>query len=244
MSVGVVWEGLALQRLPSWMSPVVEAARRVPRAGLAAGYAAALCRQEPGCPVEAVVAATVAFVAGDRGLLERLPRGVGGEAERLVSEAEEAYLRSPARIGAQVLLDADALSRMGVVGLLLGGSRGLGDLLQVFAEAMSWAAASDYVLYTRGARGLASRLKPHTLAAANWVAEELQALGYRLRARTETSSGGLVSYLDLLACPCGRAEKTAAVKPRRECIVYSVSYSCCGEELGFSICTPESTRLK
>ncbi len=240
----MVWESLVLSRLPGWMGPVVEAARRVPRAGLAAGYAAALCRGEPGCAVEPVVAATVAFVVGDSGLLESLPRGVRVEAERLLSEAGEAYLRSPSRIGAQVLLDADALSRMGVAGLLLRGAAGLGGVLQVFAEAMSWAAASDYVLYTRGARGLASRLKPHTLAAANWAAEELQALGYRLRPRTETSSGGLVSYLDLVACPCGRAEKTAAVKPRRECIVYSVSYSCCGEELGFSLCTPESTRIK
>lgn len=239
-----MWEVFSLSGLPGWMKQVAEAARHVPRAGLAAGYAVALCRGEPGCSVEPVVAAVVAFVAGDRGLLEGLPRGVRAEAERLLGEAEEAYLRSPSRVGAQVLLDADALSRIGVAGLLARGARGLGELLQAFAEAMSWAAASDYVLYTRGARGLASRLKPHTLAAANWVVEELQPLGYRLRPRTETSSGGLVSYLDLVACPCGRAEKTAVVKPRSDCILYSVEYRCCGQGLGFSICTPESTRVK
>ena len=169
-----------------------------------------------------------------------------GRRQRRPYEAEEAYLRSPTGVYAQAILDADALSRMAVLGLhtLQPASTLLGRIIAWSLEAMSYAAASDYILYTRTAKKMAQTYKPHTLAAAKWLSEEMAELGFTLIPRTETSTAGLVAYLDLQRCPCGRAAKEARVKPLRHCIEYHLAYTCCGERIEASICTPESTRLR
>jgi len=235
-----------------WAHGLVEAVSRLPpRAGLAALYGYTLCR-ETGCePIVgyAAAAAIAAMLDGVsvEGLLARLPGHARSHVERALSEAEDAHVRSPSSIYAQVGLDADALSRMAALGVMHASAprAGLQGVLQVLANAMSWAAASDYVLYTAAARQLASRtLRPHTLALAKWVGEELGALGFEAAPRTETGSWGIVSYLDLRRCPCGAASKEVAVKPLAACIEYRLVYDCCGERLGVKICTPESTRVK
>ncbi len=235
-----------------WAKGLAEAlAGLPPRAGLAALYGYALCGSEGCDPLIGYAAAAVveAYMLGEPldTLLAALPRHARSHVEKALSEAEDAHVRSPASIYAQVALDADALSRMAALGVAHGNKvrRGLGELLQDLAEAMSWAAASDYVLYTSTARRYASKtLRPHTLALAKWVAEELALLGYQAVPRTETGSGGIVSYLDLRRCPCGVAVKEARVKPRPDCIEYILGYECCGDRVEVAICTPESTRIK
>ncbi|NOZ89465.1 MAG: hypothetical protein GXO15_06025 [Crenarchaeota archaeon] len=228
-----------------WAATVLEELARCSRCMTAAVLAAGVCRGE-GCDPSIAAVAAGLYTAG-RGAGQGLPRHARHHVEAALAEAEEAYLRSPTSVYAQVVLDADALSRMGILGLYslaLHASR-LERLLQVFMEAMSYAAASDYILYTRTARRLAQQLyKPHTMAAAKWVAEELQKLGFTVEPRVETGSAGLVAYLDLQRCPCGRAAKEIYVKPEQRCIRYRVSYSCCGTKLESEVCTPESTRVR
>lgn len=235
-----------------WLKGLLEAlAGLPPRAWLAGLYGYRLCGGEScdqllGFAAAAVVEAAALGVEPEP-ILGQLPRHARLQAERALSEASDAYVRSPGSIYAQVALDADALSRMAALGTAYPASnrRDLGSLLHDAAEAMSWAAASDYVLYTRTARSQASRvLRPHTLAYAKWLAEELSFLGYQLVPRTETGSAGIVSYLDLRRCPCGTPVKDVVVKPMRECIEYRVTYDCCGDRLGFKLCAPESTRIR
>jgi len=236
----------------AWAKAAVEAVARLPpRAGLAALYGFSLCSSE-GCDPLIGYAAAAAITARLLGapvdsLLGALPGHARLQVERALQEAEDAHIRSPSSIYAQAGLDADALARVAALGAALPPRprRGLGELLADLAEAMSWAAASDYVLYTGTARRLASRsLRPHTLAYAKWVAEELAALGYVAQPRTEASSGGIVAYLDLRRCPCGPAAKEVRVKPRRECITYAIRYECCGDRFEVSLCTPESARIR
>jgi hypothetical protein len=235
-----------------WAQRLAEAVAKLPpRIGVAALYGYRLCSSEGCDPVGgyAAAAAIAAMLAGTgyEAVVEPLPRHLRHHVEKALSEAEDAYLRSPSSIYAQVGLDADALSRMDALAaaLPLRPRRGLAELLEDLAESMSWAAASDYVLYTSTARNIASRiLRPHTLAYAKWVAEELQQLGFEATPRTETGSGVIISYLDLKRCSCGQADKETRVKPRRECIEYTIAYTCCGDRIEVKLCAPESTRIR
>ncbi len=228
-----------------WAAAALEKLARCSRCMTAAMLATGICRGE-GCDPSIAAVAAGLFTAGSSTEPE-LPRHARHHVEAALAEAEEAHIRSPTSIYAQVALDADALSRMGILGFysLALNASSLEKLLQVFMEAMSYAAASDYILYTRTARRLAQQLyKPHTMAAAKWAAEELQKLGFTLEPRVETGSAGIVAYLDLQRCPCGRATKEIYVKPEQRCIRYRVSYTCCSAKLVSEICTPESTRVR
>jgi hypothetical protein len=239
-----------LDGAPEWAKRLVSSLRRLPaRVALAALYGWRLCASES-CDRLIGMAAGAAVEARLLGLkvgevLEALPRHARFHVEKALAEAEEAHIRSPSTVYGQVALDADALARMGALNAALAGAAGMQGLLNTLAEAMSWAAASDYVLYTSAARAYASRvMRPHTLAYAKWVAEELAYLGYTAMPRTETGSGGIVSYLDLRRCPCGAAEKEITVKPLAACIEYRIAYRCCRDRLEVRLCTPESTRIR
>ena len=220
-----------------------------PLGALAASYAASICRGL-NCLPEAAALAALALEAARRegrvpGWVEDLPRHLAPHVARGVEEALDAYLRSPSSPYAQAALDAEALSWMGGVSGLLASATGLGEMLGYLANAMTYAAALDYIIYTAPARSMGRTLKPHTMALAKWVVEELAYHGLRAAQRVERSSAGLVGYVDILGCPCGRASKDVTVKPHRECIEYRVSINCgeCGS-YRFSVCTPESNRVK
>ncbi|ABM80404.1 hypothetical protein [Hyperthermus butylicus] len=212
---------------------------------LALAYAAAICRIE-GCDATQAAAATVAIV--EPGEADRLKPAYRSVADRAAEEAADAALRAPQASYTRVALDADVLSRIGAISLLTGEpARSFSELLSVTADALSYAVASDYILYTAAAKRLASRLKPHTMAYAKWLVEELQELGLRTILRIEAVYEGHIAYLDLLECPCGgKPEKMATLKPLPNCVEYSVSYTCrsCDEEYGFKICIPETTRTR
>ena len=243
-----------MREIVSWLLRRVPQASRAleaagPLGGLAASYAASICRG-PGCVPEAAALTALALVAAREegrvpGWVERLPRHLAPHVARGVEEALDAYLRSPTSPYAQAALDAEALSWMGGVSGLLASAGSLGEMLGYLANAMTYAVALEYILYTASARSIGRVLKPHTMALAKWAVEELAYHGIRAVQRVERSTAGLVGYVEVLECPCGRASKEVVVKPRRECIEYRVEMGCgeCGS-YRFTVCTPESNRVK
>lgn len=221
-----------------------------PHAILAAFYAARLCRLE-GCSEETAAAAALAYKKGAEEVLKAgLPQHIAHHVRGAVEEAEEAYLRSPSSQYAMIILDADALAHIGAFTLFnisTGYAASLEALLQAALESLSYAVASDYILYTRAAKRLASSMKPHTLAYFNWVAEELTSLGMKARVRIESTIGGTVAYLDLETCPCGgETVKDKVVKPLANCTKYIIGFSCsgCGFSARAETCIPETTRAR
>lgn len=165
--------------------------------------------------------------------------------KRYVDEALEAYMRAPANLYARVALDAEVLAHLGMVNLLYSCSINLVEMLNKLTLSLTYAAAADYVLYTATARKLATKLKPHTLAAVKWFSEELREHEFHIVPRLEQTPAGIIGYMDVVACPCGRAVKDITMKPRRNHIAYIIEISCgkCGE-FKYEIIVPESTRLK
>ncbi len=185
----------------------------------------------------------VAFLDGIKDQIGELE--VHDAVKRYVDEALEAYMRAPASLYARVALDAEVLAHLGIVNLLYSCSNDLAAMLNKLTLSLTYAAAADYVLYTAAARKLATKLKPHTLAAAKWFAEELYEHEFHIVPRLEQTPAGIIGYMDVVACPCGRAVKDITMKPRQNHVAYIIEISCgkCSE-FKYEIIVPESTRLK
>ncbi|BES82479.1 hypothetical protein [Pyrodictium abyssi] len=221
-----------------------------PRAVLAAFYAAELCRLENCSEETAAIAALVYSHNQADSVLDKAPQHIVHHVRKVLEEAEYAHLRSPSSQYTMVVLDADVLARIGALSLFNRFTEyqaSIADMLQAALDILSYAVASDYILYTHSAKKLASRMKPHTIAYFNWLVEELASLGIKARLRTETTVGGVISYVDLLSCPCGDTiVKEKAVKPAEKCMRYILRYTCrsCGLDVEATTCIPESTRTR
>ncbi|HIQ23754.1 MAG TPA: hypothetical protein EYH50_01735 [Pyrodictium delaneyi] len=220
------------------------------RAVLAAFYAAELCRLE-NCSEETAAIAALAYAYHQiDSVVDRIPQHIVHHVRKVLEEAEDAHLRSPSSQYAMVVLDADVLARIGALSLFNRFTEyraSITDMLQAALDILSYTVASDYILYTRSAKKLASRMKPHTIAYFNWLVEELANLGIKARLRTEATVGGIISYVDLLSCPCGKTiVKEKAVKPAEKCMRYILRYTCrsCGLDVKAATCIPASTRTR
>jgi hypothetical protein len=217
--------------------------RLSPAGRLALAYAYRVCVGETGCKPRAAVWATAGLLEG--GVPRETPAGLTSQVLSVLEEARDAPIQPPRTLLARVALDAEALSRAGAIFFLLSNPpRALGELLRTVDEALSYAVSLDYILYTRTARQLASKLKPHTIAYGRWLAEELAGLGLKLTYRAEAVYEGHIAVLDLAECPGEKARpvREAILKPRSDCVEYRIAYSCPKGRIEVPICIPETTR--
>ncbi len=213
------------------------------RTKLAVAYAYAICRSEPGCEPREAVWSAVGLGMGR--VPRETPPGLTSKVLSVLEEADEAAVQPPKTVLARVVLDADALSRSTILSLLAAQPpRSLEEFLAGIGEALSYAVSLDYILYTRTARAIASRVKPHTIALARWLAEELAQLGLKLAYRAEAVYEGHIAILDLQECPDtgGKPVREAVLKPLRNCVEYRLTYTCPTMKLEVPICIPETTR--
>lgn len=219
-----------------------------PRRTLATLYASSICNRLSDCSSATGTIAGLyieALIEGERLDTSGLPSHIRVHIERALSEVEDAALRAPTSLYAQIGLDADLLSRMGAVSLLSRGSATrLRDFFALFAEALSYAYASDYIVYTKPAKSLIQVLKPHTIAMAKWAIEELASLGISASIKAERTAGGLVAYIDIHECLGSRVSKLASIKPTSNCILYRLNYECTLGTIEYELCIPESTRTR
>ncbi len=221
-----------------------------PRRVLAVLYAYTICSRLEDCVLEASIASALyveALMENDRLDTSWLPSHIRVHVERALSDAEDAALRAPSSLYAQIGLDADLLARIGALSML--ATRGLGadnlrDLLAKFAESLSYAYAADYIVYTKPAKSLVQILRPHTIAMAKWLVEELSLLGIDSSIKAERSAGGLVAYIDIRSCLGARASKLVSVKPSSNCVIFKLDYECILGNMGYKICIPETTRTR
>jgi len=217
---------------------------------LTAFYAAKLCELENCSKEIAAVAALACSYPRATTIIDKLPHHIAHHVRKVLEEADDVHLRSPSSQYTMIVLDADVLARIGALSLfnqLTAYHATITDMLQAALNSLSYAVASDYIIYTQSAKKLASRMKPHTIAYFNWLVEELANLGIKARLRTESTVGGIVSYIDLLSCPCSETVvKDIAVKPTEKCMRYTLHYTCrsCDFNAEVSTCIPESTRTR
>jgi len=219
-----------------------------PRRILATLYSYSICNRLGDCSSATGAIAGLyveALIEGEQLDTSSLPGHIRVHIERALSEVEDAALRAPTSLYAQIGLDADLLARIGAVSLLSRGPvTGLRDFFAMFAEALSYAYASDYIVYTKPAKSLVQLLKPHTIAMAKWVVEELSSLGISASIKAERTAGGLIAYIDIHECLGSRASKLASVKPTSNCVLYRLSYECSLGAIEYELCIPESTRTR
>ncbi|BEP18507.1 hypothetical protein PYJP_18590 [Pyrofollis japonicus] len=223
-----------------------------PRKALAVMYAHKICSNLDGCRAEIALPVTlytiIAIGKEHIEISDKLPKHIQQHIERALREVEDAAVRAPTSIYAQVALDADALSRIGALSLVLRKiqMQDISTFLGFMAEALSYAYASDYILYTKPARQMIQILKPHTIAYAKWLIEELSLIGITATIKADRTPEGLVAYIDLIQCLNERSFKLATLKPSRNCTRYIVEYECrlLGNKIQYEICVPESTRTR
>jgi hypothetical protein len=239
--VPVLLEALVPQDL--WRE-VSKAAEQMGALGkLAVAYAYHICIGETGCTPRAAIWATIGLLQG--GVPRETPAGLTSTVLTVLEEAQDASLQPPKTLLTRVALDAEALSRAGAIHFLVANPPGnLEELLRTVDDALSYAVSLDYILYTRTARMLAAKLKPHTIAYGRWLAEELAPLGVKLAYRAEAVYEGHIAILDLTECPNTRSKpvKEAILKPRSNCVEYRLTYTCPDRRIEIPICIPETTR--
>jgi hypothetical protein len=223
-----------------------------PRKALAAIYAHKICSNLKECRIEIALPVTLYAIATISKehveIIGKLPKHIQQHIERALREVEDAAIRAPTSIYAQVALDADVLSRIGALSLMLRKVQvqDISTFLGFVAEALSYAYASDYILYTKPARQMIQILKPHTIAYAKWLIEELGLIGVTATIKADRTPEGLVAYIDLIRCLNERVFKLATLKPSRDCTRYIVEYECklLENKIRYEICVPESTRTR
>lgn len=220
------------------------------RRALAVLYAYVICNRLGDCMAEASIATALyveALMENDRLDTSKLPSHIRVHVERALDEVEDAALRAPSSLYAQISLDADLLSRIGAVSILATkrlNKSNLRDLLAQFAESLSFAYAADYIVYTKPAKTLIQILKPHTIAMAKWLVEELALIGIDSTIKAERSAGGLVAYIDIRTCLGSRASKLVSIKPSSKCVLFRLNYECVLGSMEYEICVPETTRTR